>query len=171
MAAMRSHPESRRYIRFVPTKSTSEDVRASRIERSRDEARVEFYIHTATTPPRLVGGTGIFHVNDTFKSCQVGIMVSPDKHRTGIATDALYTVLEYAFGERGMHRATFETAVDNVGMRGWLDGAGAKLEGTQRECWPDGAGGYTDACVYSILDWEWKEIVKAKLEARINRAS
>lgn len=53
-------------------------------------------------------------------------------------------------------------------MRGWLERFEAKLEGQLRDGFPDGVGGYMDLCVYSILEKEWAESVKAKMEARIN---
>ncbi|KAJ6628013.1 hypothetical protein B0H10DRAFT_1993265, partial [Mycena sp. CBHHK59/15] len=54
-----------------------------------------------------------------------------------------------------------------VGMRGWLVRAGAVLEGTRRGAWAGGAGGWTDAVVYSILEDEWRDSVKRGLEERI----
>ncbi|KAJ7247892.1 acyl-CoA N-acyltransferase, partial [Mycena haematopus] len=119
---------------------------------------------------KLVGTVGISHIVPVFNSCEVGIIISPDYHRGGLATDALYTLLAYVFEEKKFHRAGFVTAANNVGMRGWLDKAGATLEGTLREAWSDGNGGFTDVSMYSILEREWAETVKPRLEVRINRA-
>ncbi|KAJ7468020.1 acyl-CoA N-acyltransferase [Mycena latifolia] len=111
----------------------------------------------------------ITHINNEFKSCDIGILICPEYFRGGLATDALYTVLSYAFEEQNFHRVGFSTAADNAGMRGWLDWAGATLEGINRESWSDGNGGFTDVCLYSILEREWKETVKDRLEGRIHR--
>ncbi|KAJ7737376.1 hypothetical protein B0H16DRAFT_1325983, partial [Mycena metata] len=54
----------------------------------------------------------------------------PEYFRGGLATDALYTVLVYGSEERKLHRAEFNTGVDNLGIGGWLGKAGAT--GTQR---------------------------------------
>ncbi|KAJ7468026.1 acyl-CoA N-acyltransferase [Mycena latifolia] len=170
MAALRCHPETRRYIAFFPAHCTPAEERERRIARTADKTLVDFSIYAVTdSAPEFVGATGIHHIDEDFKTCEAGIMISPNTFRGGIATDALQRVLTYAFEERGFHRVAFQTDADNVRMCGWLEWAGAKLEGTIRDGWPDGAGGRTDVRLYSILKHEWAQSVKAKLEERINR--
>jgi RimJ/RimL family protein N-acetyltransferase len=135
---------------------------------------VSFNIHlanslSAKSHTKFVGSAGIHHINTEFKSCEIGILISPESARGGLATDALYTVLGYVFEERKFHRATFVTAVDNVGMRGWLDKAGATLEGIMRGIFLDGKGGWMDMCLYSILEGDWADTVKIRLGERISR--
>ncbi|KAJ7666002.1 acyl-CoA N-acyltransferase [Mycena polygramma] len=174
MAALRSHPETRRYIPFFPENCTPEDARERRLSREPNAAIVDFSIYAVTpgSSPKFVGSTGIFDIDEAFKSCEAGVSISPDSFRGGYATDALHRVLAYAFEERKLHRVEFQTTSDNnVGMRGWLDMAGATLEATQRESWPDGRGGYIDICVYGILEKEWRDTVKIRLEERIDRVN
>ncbi|KAJ7506569.1 acyl-CoA N-acyltransferase [Mycena galericulata] len=150
----------------------------SRLERGPDQSLIDFHIHTldaaasAEQPAsKFVGTTGIFHIDKANKSCEVGILISPEYFRGGLATDALYTVLVWVFEERKEHRAVFQTGADNLAMRGWLESAGASLEGTQRALWADPTtGGYTDVCLFSILEEDWVTTVKGRLEARMNRA-
>jgi len=86
----------------------------------------------------------------------------------GSATEILYTLLKYVFEERKFHRTTFETGVDNVNMGRWLQNvAGARLEAERKECWKEGDGKYTDVHSYAILEWEWADKIKARLEERI----
>jgi RimJ/RimL family protein N-acetyltransferase len=54
-------------------------------------------------------------------------------------------------------------------MRGWLDKAGATLEGIMRGIFLDGKGGWMDMCLYSILEGEWADTVKIRLGERISR--
>ncbi|KAF8162401.1 acyl-CoA N-acyltransferase [Mycena galopus ATCC 62051] len=172
VVALRSHPETLRHLGFLRGHvSTVEEARAHRIARAADETRVSFHIHlTGGTDSTTFGGTvSLSHIDTQFNSCEVGILVSPAYFRSGLGTDALYTILVYAFETRKFHRVGFVTAVDNVGMRGWLDKAGVVLEGTKRDGWTDGSGGYTDVCLYSILEREWAETVKSRLEVRLNR--
>ncbi|KAJ6557990.1 acyl-CoA N-acyltransferase [Mycena capillaripes] len=173
-AALRCHPETRRYITFFPEHCTPEEARERRISRETDKAIVDFSIYALSpadheSPPKYVGATGIFNIDETFKSCEAGISIWPDAFRGGVATEALHTVLGYTFEERKLHRVTFQTAADNGRMRGWLERFGATLEGTLRDGWADGNGGYIDACLYSILEQEWAQTVKPKMEERINR--
>ncbi|KAJ7170263.1 acyl-CoA N-acyltransferase [Mycena crocata] len=173
VAALRSHPEIRRYLPFFPESVSVEDARALRLARTADETRISFNLHalSADAPTKFVGTVGISHINTEFKSCEIGVLISPDCFRGGFATDALYAALAYAFEQRKFHRAAFLTAKDNAGMRGWLEKAGATLDATQRECRPDDIGGFADWCLYSILERDWVNTVKLKLEARIDRIS
>jgi RimJ/RimL family protein N-acetyltransferase len=170
---IRTHPISLRYLRFAPTTFTLEDARLLREQRGQDPARVEFAIHEInndTGSSTFIGATGIFNIDTTHGSCEVGVSVVPEKHRGGYATEALYLVLKYTFEERGLHRATFDTAEDNEGMRGWLEKVlGATLESRKRDVWKNLDGSYTSTCGYSILDWEWKERAKEALEQAISR--
>ncbi|KAJ6515361.1 acyl-CoA N-acyltransferase [Mycena sanguinolenta] len=176
VAALRCHPETRRYLRYLPEFVSVDDARDRRLLREPDPTLVDFNIHALTTradaPSTFIGTTGVFKIEEVNKSCEVGILISSDYFRGGFATEALHRVLVYVFEERKFHRAEFITSADNMAMRGWLDKAGATLEGTKREAWADPTtGGYDDACVYGILQEEWMATVKGRLEARINRTS
>ncbi|KAJ6610379.1 acyl-CoA N-acyltransferase [Mycena sp. CBHHK59/15] len=173
VSALRSHPDTRRHLRYLPERFSVADARARRISRSSDPSLVDFHIHMAATS-EFVGTTGIFRIDTDYaggRSCEVGILVGPAFVRGGIATDALCAVLAWVFEARGFHRAVFQTGADNAAMRAWLEKAGATLEGRQRECWADPDGGYTDVCLYAILEREWMEVVKGRLEARITRTA
>ncbi|KAF7355789.1 Ribosomal-protein-alanine acetyltransferase [Mycena sanguinolenta] len=176
VAALRCRPETRRYLRYLPEFFSVTDARDRRLSRELDSTLVDFHIHLPSTqadaPSSFIGTTGIFKIEEVNKSCEVGILISSDYFRGGFATEALHRVLLYVFEERNLHRAEFVTSADNLAMRGWLDKAGATLEGTKRGAWADPTtGGYDDACVYGILQEEWMASVKGRLEARINRTS
>ncbi|KAJ7098659.1 acyl-CoA N-acyltransferase [Mycena belliarum] len=176
VAALRCHPGTRRFLRFFPESYSASDARARRLAREADTTLIDFHIHTLRPPEgesTFAGTTGIFNIDTVYgQTCEVGILVHPAYFRGGLATDALYTVLAYVFHERKFHRAEFQTGADNVAMRGWLEKAGATLEGTKRSVWTDPTtGGYTDVCFYSILEDEWKQSVRGVLEARMNRIS
>jgi RimJ/RimL family protein N-acetyltransferase len=173
VAALRCHPETRRYIPFFPEHCAPDEARDRRISREASKEIVDFSIYAVTSEsaPKYIGATMIFNIDETFKSCEAGVSISPDSFRGGFATDALHTVLTYAFEERRLHRVVFQTATNNIRMRGWLERYEATLEGILRDGWSDGAGGYTDACLYSILEQEWTQTVKTKMEERINRTT
>ncbi|KAJ7102641.1 acyl-CoA N-acyltransferase [Mycena crocata] len=175
VSVLRSHPEIRRYLRYFPEHCSVADASARRQSRARDSTVLDFHIHASTAAPgaasTFVGSTGIFRIDNEYgRSCEVGILISPDYFRGGLATDALYTILVYVFEDRKFHRAEFQTGADNAAMRGWLEKAGATLEGRKRDIWSDPTtGGYTDVCMYSILEEEWIATVKGRLEAKMSR--
>lgn len=169
-AILRAHPVSLKYLRFMPDKVTAEDTRKRREERAENVEIVDFHAHVvnADGTTTFAGMTGIFHVDPTHESFEVGILISPDMHRGGFATEAIYTVLKYAFEDRKLHRGTFETSEDNLPMRSWLENVlGAKLEGERREAWKEGDGKYRDVKSYSLLEREWTGHAKARLEKSI----
>ncbi|KAJ7167742.1 acyl-CoA N-acyltransferase [Mycena filopes] len=189
VAELRAHPETRRYLRYFPERVSVADARARRLSRASDPTLVDFHIHNvnsardglrvdkgavAAPAHTFVGTTGIFHVELEYGSaCEVGILISPEYFRGGLATDALYTVLVYVFEERKFNRAEFNTGADNAAMRGWLENAdkvGVTFEGTRRGYWGTEADGYDDVCMYGILKGEWPT-VKGKIEAQMNRPS
>ncbi|KAG6886178.1 hypothetical protein C0993_000696 [Termitomyces sp. T159_Od127] len=167
VAVLRSHPKTLRYLRFLPTHVTPDEARVRRENRASNPTIVDFHIHIKKKDGSFSfeGNTGLFNVDETNKSCEIGILLSPHLHRKGYATEALYLVLKHAFEDRKMHRASFETGADNLPMCSWLEKVlGATLEARRRECWSDMKGGYTDVHSYSILEWEWSGGVREKLE-------
>jgi RimJ/RimL family protein N-acetyltransferase len=172
LSLLRSHPSTRHYLRFFPTHFTVEDARIRRQSRAEEQQLVDFHIlvKNADGTMTFAGTTGIFNINEMFESCEVGILICPDMQREGLATESLYTVLKYAFEERKIHRATFETAEDNLPMRSWLERVlQAKLEANRRECWKEGEGKYSNVSSYSLLEWEWTGGVKERLGKLLSR--
>ncbi|SJK97566.1 uncharacterized protein ARMOST_00818 [Armillaria ostoyae] len=170
VAQLRTDPEFLRYLPIFPQSASAEEMRLRRETRSENPSIRDFHIHVADNKGqwKFGGIAGYFNLEETNKSCEIGIAVCPALFGTGIATDVLYTLLVYVFEDQALHRATFQTATINVAMRGWLDKvAGAKLEGEKRECWRTERGGYCDVACYSILEWEWRDKVKGKLEQRL----
>ncbi|KAF8186869.1 hypothetical protein K438DRAFT_1835165 [Mycena galopus ATCC 62051] len=136
VAALRSHPEIRRYLPWRPAHFSVEEARKLRIHEKQTKhgsPSTSTYLPTELPPlskTKFAGMASITHMIPEFKSCEMGILVSPECFRGG-----------------------FITSANNVGMRGWLDKAGATLEGTTRE----------DVCLMGGT-------VKPRLEQRINRA-
>ena len=188
-ARVRCHPVTRKYLRWLPEHFTIEEARKLREERRVNESLLEFHVYKTESDggEHFVGGTMIFHIDTQHNSCEMGIILSPEAHGGGIATDgqlvtrvankvadrhwgiAFYTMLRYAFDERKFHRVTFETGADNLPMRGWLEKvAGARKESTRVHAWKDPEnGGYSDVTGYAILEDEWHNQVKGNLEKKL----
>nr|GAT56455.1 ribosomal-protein-alanine acetyltransferase [Mycena chlorophos] len=167
VAALRSHPYTRRHIPAFPETFTVEDAKALRLKRDADLSHIPFYIFRTDTN-EFIGATSIAYLDRDERACDTGILLREEYARAGYATDTMHAVLKHAFEEEGMHRVSYHTSEKNVGMRGWLDMAGATLDGILREAWPD-KDGYTSVCVYSILEQEWASVVKQRLEERIDK--
>ncbi|KAF8161206.1 acyl-CoA N-acyltransferase [Crassisporium funariophilum] len=169
-AICRTHPTTRRYLSFLPENATAENMRVRRESRAEDPHLIDFHIHFVQNDGAtcFAGHTGFFNLDEQHSTCEAGIIVSPKMHGKHLATETLYVLLQYIFEERNIHRTTFETSSDNVGMQSWLENvAGARLEAQRKETWKLGDGTFGDVKGYAILDWEWKERVKKQLEARL----
>ncbi|KAK7034666.1 hypothetical protein VNI00_012308 [Paramarasmius palmivorus] len=187
IARLRMHPSTRKYLRSFPEYVSTEDARKLREAREQDPEVQAFHVYVradgevvkeAENEWEFAGSATVYHVNTQHRSCEIGLILSPDVRGRGIATDVLYTLLLYVFVQLRMHRVTFETAADNIPMRGWLENvAGARMEAMRAECRVDPGSdrGYSDLAGYAILEWEWHDQgmsgVKERLEKRLGLSS
>jgi RimJ/RimL family protein N-acetyltransferase len=157
VADLRSNPIILKYLEFLPKACTVDEARLRRETRAADDRIVDFHIHLRSPDPDLkssfIGSTGLFDINLQNMSCECGIVLTPSLQRKGLGTEALYSVLTYAFEDLGLHRVTLETAHNNVLLRGWFENAlGVQPEFRLREAWKGRkAGTWVDAIGYSIL--------------------
>jgi len=172
-AALRSNPEAIRYLPFLPQSIMPEEWRIKRETRSTNEEIWDFHIHclshVSSDKSSFIGQCCLVRIDMANRSSEVGILISPEWHRSKVASEALYMTLKQAFEypELKMHRVQFVTAFDNVQMRGWLESFGVKMEYRLREAWTNGKGGWIDCVNYSILESEWPAL-KQKLEEKLN---
>ncbi|TRM69319.1 acyl-CoA N-acyltransferase [Schizophyllum amplum] len=169
IAKMRTHPETLRYLSFLPRSLTLDEVAARREARLDDPKTYDFNVYPAGEKGgKPLAVTGIMDIEEEHDACEAGIIVDPGAHRTGLGTEVLYTVLKFAFEKKKLHRVQFQTSANNDGMRGWLDRvAGACYEGTRRDGWKGLDGLYTGIAMYSILEDEWREKTKPALLMRM----
>lgn len=170
VAILRSDPIIRRYLPIMPESISAEEVGIRREKRAQMEDVVDLQVFLCTCdPPKFVGVTGLYDIDEQNKSCCIGILIASERFREGLATETLYTLMQYAFEDEAlhMHRLTFHTAADNVQMQGWLENVvGAVQEFRYREAWKSGDK-WVNTVGYSVLDREWRESVKEKLEKRL----
>ncbi|KAG9009688.1 hypothetical protein FRB90_008210, partial [Tulasnella sp. 427] len=169
--ALYTNPKVIQYLPFWNSSATLESVTQRRVNRlaSPSEFR-DFRIHhlaplhtpSSTGLPNLLGTVGFIFMSPENRATEAGIIIHPEAHRAGYASEALYLCLKHGFdpeesGGLGFNRIMFITAAMNAAMRGWLEIAlGAKHEGTLREAWKSGDE-FIDAVQYSILAREWFE--------------
>lgn len=131
-----THPHTLKHLPFWSPSQTLQQVSARRQLRSADPQHFrDFRIHhlppyysaESTGLPRLLGTVGfIFMEEENALSSETGIIITPEAHRGGYATEALLLLLDHGFssakeGGLGYNRLTFTTAEMNMAMRGWLE--------------------------------------------------
>lgn len=125
------------------------------------------FIDWATGTETLVGATGFTEVDMENLNAHCGIVLFHSYWSRGLATEAFYLVLRYAFETLGLHRVIFETTEKNEGMRGWLEKvAGVQVEGIRREELRV-LGKWVDSWCYAIFEGDWRDKIRAELERRM----
>uniref|UniRef100_UPI003F4988D4 GNAT family N-acetyltransferase n=1 Tax=Amycolatopsis sp. CA-096443 TaxID=3239919 RepID=UPI003F4988D4 len=123
-------------------------------ERAARSPRAEYYLGVALlgTPDVVVGfcRLALSGVN----TAKIGYAVAADHWGKGLATDAVTTMLNFAFEDLGLHRVTAAIGPDNDASRRVVEKLGFTREGRLRDhVYTNGA--WRDSVLFSILSDEW----------------
>ncbi|MEK5037536.1 GNAT family N-acetyltransferase [Sporosarcina sp. FSL K6-3457] len=103
---------------------------------------------------RFLGTIGLNNLSLGMKKAEIGFEIHPDFWRSGITSEALHAVLDYAFEELDLHRMGAVTFLANDASIGLL-----KKQGFSEECklrsYLFQNGQSHDALMFSLLREEW----------------
>jgi len=102
----------------------------------------------------LVGGVMFTDFQAAMGWCEIGCWLEPSAEGRGLVTPACTDLLDWAFRERGLHRAEWHCRADNLRSAAVAKRLGMTLEGVRREAWAY-AGERYDKQVWSVLAPEW----------------
>jgi ribosomal-protein-serine acetyltransferase len=103
---------------------------------------------------RLAGGIGLGNMQDESRSGMIGYWLGADYVGRGLMTDAVRVLLDYAFGERSLHRVDITCPATNLPSRHIPERLGFREEGTRRQAiWVHGQP--LDEVIYGLLADEW----------------
>ncbi|MEX2680028.1 MAG: GNAT family N-acetyltransferase [Candidatus Sigynarchaeota archaeon] len=105
---------------------------------------------------RIIGSIGLFAISYADKNCWMGLLIG-DKAcwGKGFATEAGSLILDYAFGELGLHKVLVGIFSPNKASQGVARKLGFKLQGINKdEIFVDGH--YVDGLVFEMFSDEWK---------------
>jgi ribosomal-protein-alanine N-acetyltransferase len=83
----------------------------------------------------------------------IGYIVNPGRQREGIATEAVSAVLDFCFGELGLHRVEAFINPDNTASRALVEKFGFRCEGVLRDHLRVGEE-WRDDMLYALLEGE-----------------
>lgn len=86
-----------------------------------------------------------------YRHASVDLFVDPARHRQGIATDALRTLIDYLFDVRGHHRLVIDPAADNVGAIRCYAKVGFRPVGVMRAYERQADGTWADGLLMAML--------------------
>lgn len=111
-------------------------------------------LHGVWLDGKLVGGV-LFRVFDaTTGVCEIGCWLEPAATGRGLVTRASRVLIDWAFGERGMHRVEWHAASGNTASINVARRLGMTREGVLRETFP-WRGVRQDYEIWAVLAPEW----------------
>ncbi len=122
------------YLRFYPWKDRSEqDARwfvGAFIAWRRERPRRRFQLAiTLKDGGQLIGSCGIRRKPGNDWEADIGFELAPAHWGWGLATEATQALVEFGFGELGLHRISSWCVADNAASARVLEKAGITLEG------------------------------------------
>ena len=103
---------------------------------------------------RLAGGIGLGSIQTESRSGMIGYWLGADYVGRGLVTDAVRVLLDYAFGERELHRVEITCPATNLPSRRIPERLGFREEGARRQAiWVHGQP--LDEVIYGRLADEW----------------
>lgn len=104
---------------------------------------------------KLIGDIGLHFLDANGHQVEVGITISPERQKRGLASEALATVLEYLFVVLKNHRVVASIDRDNQASNGMLQKVGFRQEGHHvQSLLIDGE--WVDDVVFGLLASEWE---------------
>ncbi|WP_414945622.1 GNAT family N-acetyltransferase [Amycolatopsis sp. cmx-11-32] len=125
------------------------------VQRARSQPRNEYYLAiTRRDDDTLIGFCRL--ALSGAQAAKLGYAVAADCWNRGFASDAVSTMLEFAFTNLELHRVTAAIGPDNHASQRVVGRLGFKREGVLRDhVFTNGS--WRDSVLYSILSSEWTE--------------
>ncbi|MDT0318978.1 GNAT family N-acetyltransferase [Streptomyces millisiae] len=103
----------------------------------------------------LVGGVMFTEFDAAAGWCELGCWLEPAAEGRGLVTRACGVLLDWAFTDRGLHRAEWHCRADNERSAAVAERLGMTLEGVRRQFWRYGGERY-DKQIWAVLAPEWR---------------
>lgn len=103
---------------------------------------------------RLLGDCALHFLEDQ-RQAEIGFTLAPEHQGQGLAGDALGLLLDYVFGDLGMHRVIAVTDAENLPARALLTRLGFRQEAHFVEN-IFFKGRWGDECLFACLASEWR---------------
>ena len=156
--AVHAYGSDSEVVRYMPWGPNSEEesrdflARAQAYSKAEPQVGYEFAV-TRRDTGELIGGMG-FHVDGS--SAMLGYCFAKSAWGNGFATEAARLVLDFGFGEQGVHRVWAGCDPDNAGSIRVLEKLGMTQEGRLRQDTYI-RGAWRDTLLFAVLAHEWHE--------------
>jgi len=117
---------------------------------------------------KYAGSTRFYDIQLAYKTLQLGFTWYGKQHQgTGLNKHCKFLLLQFAFETLGMERVEFRADNRNERSKAAMQSIGCTIEGVLRNNLPTVDGGRRDSVVLSILQSEWHNGVKEKLQQKL----
>lgn len=156
--AYQSRPDVCRYLPFEPRTRCEVAEKIAKYSKALvlngDGDFWQLAIERASDPGHVIGDVYFTIKNAASAICEIGWILHPDHTGSGYMTEAAHTVLNIAFNDLKLHRATAVLDPRNHASAALCKRLGMGKEAHFREdLWFKGEWG--DTAIYAILDREW----------------
>jgi len=151
-----SHPDVMRYWSSPPLRDREAAGQLLAHIHDSFRRRTLFQWGVARLEDNLVIGTcTLFHLDPENKRGEIGYALGREHWGQGYMSEALHTLLDYAFRDLDLHRLEADVDPRNTASIQSLESLGFQREGHLRERWIVN-GEIQDALFYGLLRWEWQ---------------
>lgn len=120
------------------------------------QGKSQYYLGIFTFDRQIVGDIQLSDINWRNRTAELGFGIAKKSNRKkGYATDAVRTLINFAFKQLDIYRVTARTAEYNDSSRKLLECLNFKLEGHERKTIFCNGNRY-DKVIYGLLKDEWK---------------
>ncbi|RKT53712.1 GNAT family N-acetyltransferase [Saccharothrix australiensis] len=148
--------------RYVGLADAVTDLASSRayLQRYADKAAADTgRIYGTWLDGTLVGGVLFRTMDVPMGTAEAGCWLEPSAAGRGLATRAARVIIDWAIGERGVHRVEWVVAAGNLASVAVARRLGMTREGVLRESFPHGGERY-DMELWSVLAPEWRSAAR-----------
>jgi ribosomal-protein-alanine N-acetyltransferase len=154
--SLHSDPEVQKYDSDPPMREIAEAVSAIAKTRQRFESKESIaWGIVLKDENRVIGGLGFYFWGHCYYKTDLGYSIARPYWRRGIATEALYALMQFGFERLGLHRINVDTRMDNIASVRLMQKLGFRHEGVRRECIRNEDGTYQNWGLFGMLEDEY----------------
>ena len=154
LARCRNDPQVRRW--FPSARVVTHAVIEEEMERRAGSDEGAQFVITPPDDDRRLGFAGLFDIDDTAGTGEIGAWLAPEAQERGLGTATTRELVAYAFAERRLHKVVARAAAHNERSQATLETVGFTEEARLRERHVVD-GEWVDRVDYGLLRREWVE--------------